>query len=268
MLLDVQEPCHGSLQMNDTNRHNQPVQPPAMVDQSIFRIPSPVIALITLLVAVQLVPPLLMVNWEPVSLFFFAFIPARVSGEVAVAQVPGSGYWTMLTYGLLHGGWFHLLTNCLWLAVFGTPVARCLGGLKFFLLTALATVAGALASLIVHWGEYVVMVGASGAVSGMLGASVPIMYAPGAAERFRTEAPAEQYSILSFSSLLQNYRALWFMAIWLFFTFMTGATQLIVPTALLEGRQIAWEAHLGGFLAGFAAVYGLAQKRVSLANQL
>ncbi len=231
--------------------------------EPMFRIPTPVWILITYLVFFHLVPPIIISNWDAVQTFYFAFIPARISGDTVIAQVPGVGYTSMLTYAFLHAGWFHLITNCLWLAVFGTPVARCLGGFRFFLLAAVATVAGALASLLVHWGQYVVMVGASGAISGMLGASVPIMYAKGAVTRFRTMAPPETYSILPFQELLQNYRALWFMAIWLFFTLITGASQLIAQTAFLGASQIAWEAHLGGFIAGFAMIYLLVRQQVS-----
>ena len=42
-------------------------------------------------------------------------------------MLPGSEYWTLVTYMLLHGDWMHLTFNALWLLVFGTPVARYLG---------------------------------------------------------------------------------------------------------------------------------------------
>ena len=74
------------------------------------------------------------------------------------------------------GDWMHLLFNCLWLLVFGTPVARYMGSARFLLLGLLAGVAGGLASLFLHWGEEIFVIGASGAVSGLLAAAIPLMY--------------------------------------------------------------------------------------------
>ena len=230
--------------------------------QPLIGVPAPVAFLVAVLVAAFFLPPLIWSDWADRSAFYFAFSPARLSGGLVIPQAPGSAYWTMLSYGFLHVGTLHLAVNSLWLLVFGTPVARCLGGARFFVLSAVSTVAGAIASLIVHWGEFTLLVGASGAVSGMVGAAIPVMYGRGAAQNFRSRAPREYYSILPFADLIRNYRALWFMAIWLFFTLFTGASQLILTNALVGGSQIAWEAHLGGFIAGLACIYLLAPRRV------
>ena len=58
--------------------------------------------------------------------------------------------WTALTYAFLHGSWAHVLLNSVWLAAFGTPVARRCGGLRFLLLGALCAVGGAVAHVVVH----------------------------------------------------------------------------------------------------------------------
>jgi membrane associated rhomboid family serine protease len=246
-------------------RPERPELPPA---EPMFRVPTPVLAVVLLLVAVHFAVPTLFrvltgVNWEDWSIYALAFIPVRLSTAVAIPQPAGAAYFSMLTYGLLHAGFMHLAANCLWLIVFGTPVARFLGGPRFFALAVLATIGGALATLAVHWSEMVILVGASGGVSGMLAAAIPIMYASGSSKFFQNSGPTSGFALLPFRELLTNYRALWFMSVWLAFTFFTGAAQLLLPTAFLGESLTAWETHLGGFLAGLIGIYCLAPGRVS-----
>lgn len=59
----------------------------------------------------------------------------------------GPRLWTLVSYGLLHGSWVHLISNLIWLTAFGSPVARRLGPGRFLNLMGLCTIAGALA----HW---------------------------------------------------------------------------------------------------------------------
>jgi membrane associated rhomboid family serine protease len=230
--------------------------------QPLLAIPASVAVLAGMLILAHFLPPLIWSDWENSGAYLLAFNPARLSGNLIIPQLPGSAYWTMLSYSFLHGGVFHLSVNSLWLIVFGTPVARCLGATRFFLLAALSSIAGALATLFVHWGQLLSLIGASGAVSGLLAAAIPVMYGRGAIQNFRSLAPREYYSILPFRDLMQNYKALCFMAVWLSFTLFTGASQLLLPTALLAESQVAWEAHLGGFIVGLACVYILGPRRV------
>ena len=86
--------------------------------------------------------------------------------------------WTGLTYAFLHGSWAHVALNSIWLAAFGTPVARRCGGLRFSFLAALTAVGGALAYVVVHPYQALPLVGASAAVSGMMAAAAWFMFAP------------------------------------------------------------------------------------------
>lgn len=217
----------------------------------IFNAPRPVVALIAVLAAIHLVLYLLGEDWQIWALYAFSFIPKRLSAD-AGDMISGSQAWSFLTYGFLHADWMHLLFNSLWLLVFGTPVARYLGGLRFFLLCAIATIAGAVASLILHWQQFVIMVGASGAVSGLLAAAIPIMYG------WRVPGGVRP---LSFTELLRSTRALTFMAVWLAITLYSGAWGW-TGTGFMEQGAIAWEAHVGGFLAGLAGFYLLAWRQV------
>jgi membrane associated rhomboid family serine protease len=156
--------------------------------------------------------------------------------------------WSMLTYGLLHGSWVHLISNLLWLAAFGTPVARRLGPLRFLALMILATIAGALA----HWWtrefEIIPMVGASAAIAGAMAGAARFVFSSG----FRfggigTDAEARAIPAEPLFGLWKNGRAVGFVAIW----FVTNAVfgSGLIPIAG-EEASIAWQAHVGGFLAG------------------
>ena len=220
----------------------------------VFNAPTIVLALIGLLVAVHLLLWVLGEGWQVWSLFALALNPVRFT-DPGFPTLPGAQYWSLVTYMLLHGDWMHLTFNSLWLLVFGTPVARYLGPARFLVLCLAAGVAGGLSSLALHWGEQIFVVGASGAVSGLLAAAIPIMYGrrvPGGARP------------LGLGELLSNPRALMFTAVWLALTLFSGAAGWTGNSFLAEGG-IAWEAHVGGFIGGLLAFYGLAPRAVRAA---
>jgi membrane associated rhomboid family serine protease len=167
--------------------------------------------------------------------------------------------WSFLTYAFLHGSWMHVISNSLWLVVFATPVVRFLGNAKSLLLLAVSAVGGAAAMLVLYWGQFIILVGASAAVSGAMGAAMPIMYAPG----FRVLALGVPIQALSFGELLRNRNALIFTALFFALQLLTGASEATTGTAFLAEGVVAWEAHLGGFLAGLAMFYLMARGKAS-----
>lgn len=230
--------------------------PPAPVFQAPLVVPGIIAVLVLIHVALWMAGE----SWRVWSLYAFAFIPARLGGGEIIPYIAGSQYWSMLTYAFLHADAAHLLFNSLWLLIFGTVVARYAGPLRFLLIFAVSAIAGALAMLIVHWGEVAVLVGASGGVSGLTAAAVPIMF--GAGMRWGTAfAGNPAYARhLPLRALLANRNALMFAAVWLAITLFSGATGWI-GNGFLDQATIAWEAHLGGFAAGLAAFYGLAASK-------
>lgn len=222
------------------------------VHQPVFNAPAVVLVLIAILVAIHAGLSVAGQNWQVWALYAFAFIPVRLT-DPNYPMIPGSQAWSFLTYAFLHGSWMHLIFNSIWLLVFGTPVARYLGTARVLLLAAISSLGGAVASLALHWGQPVIMIGASGAVSGLLGAAVPIMFAVPSTWGRRPSAPAE---------LLTNRRALLFVLVFFAITVFSGASGWTGNSFMQDGG-IAWEAHLGGFLAGLATFYLLAQRRVS-----
>ncbi len=221
----------------------------------IIRSPPAVLAAIGFLVAIHAGLWLAGETWQIWAVHAFAFIPARFT-DPDFPMIQGSQYWSLVTYALLHGDYMHLLFNCLWLLVFGTVAARRLETLRFLTLMAVSAAAGALAMLVLHWGEAAILIGASGAVSGLLGAAIPIMFAPGMNFAGSYKADLGHVRPLSLGQLLSNRGALTMCGVWLVVTLFSGATGWTGMSFMDEAR-IAWEAHLGGFLGGLAAFYAL-----------
>ena len=217
----------------------------------VFNAPVVVLGLIAVLAAIHIILQFGGDSWQVESLQIFALIPARFT-KPGFPMIEGSQYWSLLTYGFLHADWMHLLFNSLWLLVFGTPAARYLGSSRFLLLCAVSTIAGGLGSLALHWGSVVYVLGASAAVSGLLAAAIPIIYGSRVHGGVRPLGPSE---------LLKSPKALMFMGIWLVVTLASGATGWTGNSFIAEGG-IAWEAHLGGFIAGLVGFYVLAARAV------
>ncbi len=180
------------------------------------------------------------------------FIPARFTGAAGdfEGQIPLAdllGAWpTFLTHALVHGDLIHLGLNAVWLLAFGAPVARRLGTIRFLVLFAVCTVAGALAHLVVDPNGILPVVGASGAISGLMGAAARFMFSQRRINMLGWPAP-----IVVPLTPITDRRVLSFVAIWVLINLIFGATGL---DATGEGQMIAWQAHLGGFFAGLFAI--------------
>lgn len=161
----------------------------------------------------------------------FAFIPARPSDLL-----------TYVSYLFLHGSYLHAAINSLWLLAFGPPVAWRLGTARFLLFYFLCGIAAALAHLISDWGSMVPVVGASGAVSGLMGGAIRILYAGG------PTYPEGQVPPLA---PIYSRPVLFFASIWIGVNIVAGVTGLGLTE---EGQLIAWVAHMGGFLAGLFGI--------------
>jgi membrane associated rhomboid family serine protease len=225
-------------------RQDSQVSPP------IFNVPAAVLSVIAVLVLVHVMLWIVGGDWTDWSLYAFALVPARWTLP-GYPMLEGSQYWSLVSYMFLHGDWMHLAFNSLWLLIFGTPVARYLGSMRLLLLCLASGIAGGLASLWLHWGENVLVIGASGAVSGLLAAAIPIMYG--------WRVPGGTVP-LAFGELLRNPRALMFMFVWLAITLFSGGVGWTGQSFLNE-PAIAWEAHIGGFGGGLLAFYAMAPRR-------
>ncbi len=229
------------------------------IAQPLFNLPPIIVAIIAGLIAIHVIILLGGEQFQIWSQAVLAFNPARF-GLLPINQVPGSAYWSMLTYGLLHADWTHLGFNSLWLVIFSKPVVLRLGNLRFLLLLAASIIAGAVASLIVHWGEFLVLVGISAGVSGVMAAAIPIIYARGGHWGMTSPEHMALVQPLTPLGIITNKTAAGFTVMWLGLTTVTATSQYFTGTAFLEERVIAWEAHLGGFIMGFIMFYLLDRK--------
>jgi membrane associated rhomboid family serine protease len=243
--------------MPDTSQ----AQPQSSPSQPFFNVPAIVFAVIAVLVAVHFGFWLLGESWQVWARYAFAFIPSRLGGGQPISYPEGAQLWSFVTYGLLHADVFHLGSNSIWLLIFSTPVARRLGAWRYLLLLAGSAAAGALAMLVVYYGQYLIVVGASAAVSATLAAAIPIMFAPGFRMGASHLVDYDNLQVLQPLQLLTSSRALGFAAVFMIATLLTGASMAMTGTAFLEERNIAWEAHLGGFIAGLILFYLLDKKQ-------
>jgi membrane associated rhomboid family serine protease len=166
--------------------------------------------------------------------------PARVFGEAelppALAVVPA--WSTVLTSMFMHGGWLHLALNMLFLWIFGDNVEDSMGHIRFFIFYLLCGIAAALAQAVMNPGSTVPMVGASGAISGVLGAYFLL----------HPQATVRVLFILVIFPIVLRVLAIIMLGLW-FVTQIANAAF----SPITEGG-VAFMAHVGGFLAGMVLV--------------
>jgi membrane associated rhomboid family serine protease len=183
-----------------------------------------------------------------------AFVPARYDAGVLTDGIlpggRGAEFWSFLSYALLHADWMHLGFNAVWLLAFASPVARRFGILRFLAFLAVTVAAGALAYLLAHAGALAPMIGASAGISGMMGAGARFAFEPGGPlDRWHGErADADRVPAAPLLVALRNPRVLTFVGVWFGLNLLFGLGS--VPFVTGDNQSIAWEAHVGGFVAG------------------
>lgn len=157
----------------------------------------------------------------------------RVPG---LMETPVWVYLTVLTAMFLHGSTGHLLGNMLYLGIFGDNVENRMGSIRFLIFYAVmgaaATASQVLASLLTGQGLLTPMIGASGAISGIMGAYIVLF-------------PRNRVYILTFGFYPMPVSAWFALGIW-FLMQLAGAS-----AAGPAGSGVAYAAHIGGFAAGW-----------------
>jgi len=192
-----------------------------------FKAPAPVVALTLALVGLYALQGF--VSGSDAAVARFGFSPANLA----------DGQWTGLVTALfVHGGWTHVLMNAGWALAFGPPVARLFGrgvlaSAGFVLFFLVCGVAGNLAFAAVHPMADIHLVGASGAVSGLMGAASRLI------ERRNQLAPFASRTVVLMAVL---------------FVIVNVVIGVVGLDAVSGGAAIAWEAHLGGYAAGLLLI--------------
>ena len=247
--MSQRDPSSPSQQAPGTNSSDSSQEP-------IFNLPRVVVVLSVLFIAIHL----LRVNFlsdkaDLTVLLQFAFWPVRYDPAVASGfDWPGgfaSEVWSFVSYAFLHGGTSHIVFNLLWMAVFGSAVARRFGSVRFLLLSALCAAAGASAHLMTNWGQSIPVIGASAAISGQMAAAIRFIFELGGPMGAFRQNSIWAYRVPArpLIETLSNPSALWFVVVWFGINLLFGLWS--APLAD-EGTSIAWQAHVGGFVAGLA----------------
>jgi membrane associated rhomboid family serine protease len=216
--------------------------------EPIFNIPPVVVGLVAVLIAIHLLVAFVLPEQESEALLaLFAFDPLRYGASSAGEAAPGgiaADAWTFVTYAFFHLNLVHLGFNLIWLVAFGTPVARRFGAARFLAFFAFTAAAGAYAHLITHLGRDVPAIGASAAVLGMMAAALRFVFEPDGplGEHAAYQAPAKPLV-----AMLRDRRMILFVLVWFALNAVVALPQFAMPGV---DAAVAWQAHVGGFVAG------------------
>jgi membrane associated rhomboid family serine protease len=222
--------------------------------EPIFNVPGAVLAILAVFIVVHLARSFMSIDEQTWFILALAFIPARYSG--LAAELPGgeiASVTSFITHMFVHGDWVHLGINSAWMLAFGTVLCRRLGALRFLVFSALGGVAGALLFLAFHSGSIVQVVGASGAISAMMGGVMRFLF--NALDRKQGYLLRENPQTIAgtpLSSVILDRRIL--------FTSLAfiglNCLAIVGFGGMGTADAIAWEAHLGGYFFGLLA-FGL-----------
>jgi membrane associated rhomboid family serine protease len=202
----------------------------------------PIVTLLLILanIAVFLYQIMLPPHAAQVLVNTYAVVPAKI-------QLALAGHHYTLTQALvplftcmfLHGGWLHIIGNMWFLWIFGANVEDHMGPLAYLIFYLLCGVGSSIAQTAFSWGSHIPALGASGAISGVLGAYVIFF-------------PTSQiYTLVTLFIIWFRARipAIVFIGLW-FVLQALSAFGSLGAAGPAEGAGVAWWAHVGGFLLG------------------
>lgn len=166
----------------------------------------------------------------------WAFVPSRFIAD------PVGNFLTLFTAMFMHAGWVHLGGNMLYLWIFGDNVEDRFGHITFTIFYLVCGLAATFAQLAFNMDSNVPNLGASGAVAGVLGAYI-LMF------------PKQQVKVL-IGRAIAPVPALIVIGLWIVLQFFSGIGS-ILDTTTADTGGVAYMAHIGGFIAGFALTFFL-----------
>ena len=169
----------------------------------------------------------------------WSVIPVEYSRATDIAPTHPGPFWiTTLSSMFMHGGWMHLLGNMLFLWIFGDNVEHAMGSMRFLVFYLLCGVVATLAHIMTGPSSEVPSLGASGAISGVLGAYIVLF-------------PRQRVRVLV-GRIVTKMPAVAVIGLWIVLQFINGIGSM-AQTA--ETGGVAYAAHVGGFLAGLVLVW-------------
>ncbi len=184
---------------------------------------------------------------EPAELFAFQYgaIPSVIFGHASLPEEARVGFpatLTLVTSMFLHGGWMHLLGNMLYLWIFGNNIEDVMGHARFVVFYILSGILAALSHALTDPSSQIPMVGASGAISAVLGAYLLLF-------------PRAHVLVLLPGIGMTRVAAGIVLGMWFLTQLISGGMSVGAT-----GGGVAFFAHIGGFIAGMALI-GLFKRR-------
>jgi len=188
------------------------------------------------------------------SICSFGLIPAQLlqSGLVmplgaSQCVIGDSGWYTTITSMFMHGGWMHLIGNMWFLWIFGDNVEDAMGTRRFVIFYVLCGLAAAALQVFSNPDSIVPMVGASGAIGGVMGAYIVLF------------PRVHVHMLVFFGYFVTRFAvpAVFMLGYWLVVQFLSG----VLATGG-QGGGVAFWAHVGGFVAGMALIFLFRDKKL------
>ncbi|WP_336294177.1 rhomboid family intramembrane serine protease [Bartonella sp. CB169] len=218
---------------------------PKQSKEPLLNVPFIIVVLIALCFCIYIVPKYFFSEQLYIEIIkIFSFIPVLFKSD------PLAFCYTLISYSFMHGSLKHVSINMVWLLVFGSPLVRHLGSLRFLIFWVLTAIVAALAYFVLHQDSAVSLVGASGAVSGMMGGIVRYGF-PHSCFGVSMQNERLLGSLLSIKSALCSKVVLAYVSIWLSVDFIVAFFPFLFEE---DGVLVAWEAHIGGFFSGFLLI--------------
>jgi len=222
--------------------------------EPMFNVPPVIVMTVAMLVLVHVIRIYFLTRRQDFEfLLRFAFIPARYDATLLLGGALPGGFgaeiWTFVTYAFIHADVMHLGVNSVWLLAFGSALARRFGAARFLAFFAVTAAAGAAAHLLAHAGDRDPVIGASAAISGAMAAVMRFAFQRGGPLGLSRAASQSSYRVAAepLAVALRDPRVLAFLLVWFGLNALFG----LGSTSILgEGQIIAWQAHIGGFIAG------------------
>ena len=165
-------------------------------------------------------------------------ISGDLVGRIPLQPTPLSVYLTLLTSMFMHGGFAHLFGNMLYLWIFGDNLEDDLGHVRYLLFYLLCGVLASLAHVVTNTGSFIPSLGASGAISGVLGGYI-------------LQHPHRRVRAIVLRGFVTEIPAWAAIGLWFVFQLISGLGML---GGGAQAGGVAYAAHIGGFIAGLALV--------------
>lgn len=181
-------------------------------------------------------------------IYHFGLVPSRILSDIQYYDINLMTFLPVLSSMFLHGGWMHLIGNMLFLHVFGDNVEDRLGHLKYLLFYILSGIGASALQFFVYPFSEIPMVGASGAIAGVLGAYIVL---------FPRAKVLTLFPVFFFIQFLE-IPAYFFLGLWFIMQLFSGMLSIGIGG---DAGGVAWWAHIGGFVAGIGLLIILRPRR-------